>query len=247
MASPQLENGHVKIATELFEALCLLRIPGEARQVFDFILRKTYGFNKKTDCIALSQFVIGTGLKKQTVIRALSKLKQMNLITQKDNDIANEYVIVKDYSKWVPLPKKITLSKKITSVTQKDNNRNPKRYIQKTITKDTITKDITSGVEDNAGDHALIVEVFKAFETVDPKNKTLYGNKTQRKACEFLLKEYGLDRVKRAIELLPEINTRNLYIGQITTPYELQQNWVKLGNALRKNQVITQPKWKVWN
>ena len=46
----------------------------------------------------------------------------MNLIIiQKDNDIANIYSINKDFQSWKPLSKKITLSKKIMTVIQKDN------------------------------------------------------------------------------------------------------------------------------
>lgn len=77
-------------------------------------------------------------------------------------------------------------------------------------------------------------EILKAFESVDPKNKTMYGNTTQRKACDFLLSEYGLERILKAISILPQVNQEKLYIAQITTPYELQQNWVKLGNLLRQ-------------
>lgn len=86
----------------------------------------------------------------------------------------------------------------------------------------------------------LGAEIIKAFEAVDPKNKTMYGNTTQRKACDFLLKEFGLDKVLRVIEALPQINTQKLYIAQITTPYELQMNWVKLGNILiqKKGEVV---------
>jgi hypothetical protein len=84
--------------------------------------------------------------------------------------------------------------------------------------------------------HPLTAEVIKAFESIDPKNKTMYGNITQRKASTFLIEEYGIERVTKAISLLPQINQQNLYISQITTPYELQQNWVKLGNAYKKKQ-----------
>ena len=45
MASPQTENGYVKIATELHDALCKTRISGEARQMLDVIIRKTYGYD----------------------------------------------------------------------------------------------------------------------------------------------------------------------------------------------------------
>lgn len=144
MANPQKENGYTAIANELFEALCEIRINGEARQVLDVIFRKTYGFNKKEDRIALSQFVEKTKLKKPTVCKALNKLKEMNLIvvTQKGNE-DNIFKINKDYNTWKPLPKKITvkkepksLPKKITSVTQKDNSSLPK----KPHTKDNTTK-----------------------------------------------------------------------------------------------------------
>lgn len=108
MASPQCENGYTKIANEIMESLARIRIPGEARQVFDVILRKTYGYNKKEDAISLSQFCLATGITKPNVCAALKKLKEMNLITQNHNAIANVYSINKDYSQWKPLPKKIT-------------------------------------------------------------------------------------------------------------------------------------------
>lgn len=115
MANPQKENGYTAIANELFEALCRIRVNGEARQVLDVVFRKTYGFNKKEDRIALSQFVDITGLKKQTVCKALNKLKYMNLIvvTQKGNAEDNIFNINKDYTTWKPLPKKVTNKGKV--------------------------------------------------------------------------------------------------------------------------------------
>lgn len=98
-------------------------------------------------------------------------------------------------------------------------------------------KENTSNKELNTSNEgslqALIPEILKEFETIDPKNKTYYGNKTQRSACEFLLKEYGLERTLKAIKMLPVINQQKLYIRQITTPYELKENWVKIGNAIK--------------
>ena len=47
MANPQKENGYTSIANDIVEALAGIRIPGEARQCLDVILRKTYGWNKK--------------------------------------------------------------------------------------------------------------------------------------------------------------------------------------------------------
>lgn len=142
MASPQKENGYVPIANEIVEALARIRISGEAMQVLWVVLRKTYGFNKKEDYIALSQFVLATGLKKPTVCKAINRLVSLGVVTQKDNGEGKTYMFIKDFEHWSPLPKKITLPKKVIGVTKKGNNRYPKRVLQKT--KDTITKDISA-------------------------------------------------------------------------------------------------------
>jgi phage replication O-like protein O len=118
VANPQSEEGHLRIANEVWDSLVSIRIPGEARQVLDFIIRKTWGWGKKTDKIPLSQFCIATKLKKSTVIKARKKLLTMNLITvtQKGNDPILTYGFIKDYSKWRPLPKKETKIKKQTKL-----------------------------------------------------------------------------------------------------------------------------------
>lgn len=99
--------------------------------------------------------------------------------------------------------------------------------------------------EHNTGDEvARVPEVIKAFETVDPKNKTYYKNTTQRDACVFLIKEYGIDRVFKFVSILPRLNEKKLYIRQVTTPWELKENWVKIGNAL-KQQKDSQKDYKI--
>ena len=99
MANPQAENGHIDIANEIMDAFASIRIPGEARQVLDFIIRKTWGWQKKEDLIPLSQFILATKLKKATICKAIKKLELMNLvITQKGNDGITKYNINKDVS-----------------------------------------------------------------------------------------------------------------------------------------------------
>ncbi len=135
MADVQLENGYIRIAIEIYEAWAKIRINGEARQVLDTIIRKTYGWQKKEDNISLSQFNLATGLKRPTICKALKKLTIMNLIIiQKDNGIGNIYKLNKDFSTWKPLPKKVI----VENITQKDNKPLPKKI----HTIDTNTKDI---------------------------------------------------------------------------------------------------------
>ena len=152
MANPQWEDGFVKIATEVFERLCRIRIPGEVRQVVDVVIRKTWGFNKKWDWIPLSQFCELTGIPKPHIIRALHKAEQMNLITKKGNSVAQKgnevgvsYCFNKNYEEWKPLPKKVTLPKKVMDVAQKGNEPLPKKAPSIDNTKDTSSKDTSAG------------------------------------------------------------------------------------------------------
>ena len=97
---PQLEDGYTRIATELLEALISYRIAGEQMQCLLFIIRKTYGFGKKRDNIALSQFVDATGMKKSSICRALSGLEEKKIIViKKDNKISLSYEVNKYYKK----------------------------------------------------------------------------------------------------------------------------------------------------
>ena len=110
MASPQPDK-FTKISNELLDALVKIRIPGEARQVFDYILRRTCGFDKKKDQISLSQFVEATTLNKRSVERAIKRLKNMKLIIvyKKTEKCTPIYYIQKNYKLWIT--KKLTTPK----------------------------------------------------------------------------------------------------------------------------------------
>jgi phage replication O-like protein O len=98
--SPQLEDGYVKIANELWDALCKTRIPGECRQVLDCIIRKTFGWNKKEDRISYSQMARMTGLKRENVIRAIKRLVQMKIVLKNNDSRVNSYMLNKNHGNW---------------------------------------------------------------------------------------------------------------------------------------------------
>lgn len=145
MASPQLENGYCSFATEIIDQFCKYRLSGEEWLVLWAIFRKTYCWHKKEDRIALSTFAVMTGLRRQTVLRALLKLssKKIIVINKKDDRTPNLYAFNKHFDTWLSLTKKITLyPKKITPVPKKDNFLYPKKgHSIDTISKDTYSKD----------------------------------------------------------------------------------------------------------
>jgi len=181
-ASPQTENGYTMIANELFDALIRFRIPGEQRQVIDFIIRKTYGFRKKVDAIPLIQFVKATGIKKSHVIRAINVLKLRNMISGAKTGTfdATIYGINKDYRSWRKPPRKVPkkglVPKKATKVPKRGPIKVPKRGHSKENTKETNQKkkDI-SAFPQKAGEKAGPPEPFYLTK----KKKKLKGWKLE--------------------------------------------------------------------
>ena len=96
MASPQKENGYTSIANELLEAFCLVKMPEYERAIILHIWRKTYGFSKKEDWIANSQFVLATGINKSNISRGLASLKGKNVVICRDNRVS----VNKDWESW---------------------------------------------------------------------------------------------------------------------------------------------------
>jgi len=142
MTNPRHKTGFIKVPNELLDALCKIRIAGQSRQVLDAIIRKTLGYNKPIDWIALSQFEKMTGLSKPHVIRAIDKLLIMNLIYKEKRGSIVLYSLNQDYNTWIPLPKKVTVPKKAINVANKGNPSLPIKVPTKdNTTTDNITKD----------------------------------------------------------------------------------------------------------
>src|SRR5262245_36096338 len=114
MANPQLENGFTQIAHEIMEALAKINLsPYESRAIW-FILRKTYGWKKKRDWIALAQFSKGLNLDRRHVHRALKGLlSKLMIVISRDDKNRPSYSFQKDYSKWKVSSVEMTKSKSV--------------------------------------------------------------------------------------------------------------------------------------
>lgn len=127
MASPQLENGYVKIANELLEALMRTPLSDYENRFLRALMRKTYGYNKKQDWVADSQIVKMTGMRKQHVWRTKERLIKRKIVTY----VGYRLAINKDYDEWLDsnlnrllaAPKQVTLAapKQVPTKDNKDN------------------------------------------------------------------------------------------------------------------------------
>ncbi len=97
MASPQRENGFTAISNELFEVVVRTPLPGRHKDLLLYVMRKTYGYQKKKDYISLSQFEDGTGIDRSGVCKIIKDLVAWKLLA-KEGSI---YALNKDYSTWL--------------------------------------------------------------------------------------------------------------------------------------------------
>ncbi len=135
--SAQLENGHTRIANEILESLCKLKISNYESRFLYALFRKTYGFQKKEDFISLSQFSKLTGIEPQHIARAKKQLLEKRMIVLNKNKIG----INTELPQWV-VPEQV-VPNKVTSSTSRGNQVVPHEVDTKeTLTKETIQKKV---------------------------------------------------------------------------------------------------------
>ena len=145
-----------KILAEMARSLAFC----EKTRVFCAILRKTAGWNKKADWIALSQFEDLTGMAKPNVCRTLRKLLDEKIIIKVDN----KYRINDITARWKALSKRTPFIK-----TDKVDYQNGQSGLSKsTPTKETLTKNKyiqkKKGKGQNNFDPPPLIEIQEIFK-----------------------------------------------------------------------------------
>lgn len=86
--------------------------------------------------------------------------------------------------------------------------------------------------------HNNIISLINKWKVINPLYKTWFGNKTQRKACEFLLTDKDIDQniLLFITDNLDTISKSSKYCPDIHTPQKLLLNWSKLLSHIQKNQ-----------
>ena len=82
-----MQKNFTQIPNRLLEEIARSKVFCEKTRIFCVICRKTYGWNKKSDRIALSQFEEMTGMKRPNICRTLKKLEEAGVIIKMDNKI----------------------------------------------------------------------------------------------------------------------------------------------------------------
>ncbi|MGG5988364.1 replication protein [Salmonella enterica] len=139
-----LDDGFTRIANEILEAVMHAGLSQHQLLVFMAVMRKTYGFNKKSDWVSNEQISELTGILPHKCSAAKSALVKRGILTQTGRVIG----INKTVSEWSSLPVKGTEKKpylKKVNLPESGNKSLPESgngyYPNQVNTKDTITKD----------------------------------------------------------------------------------------------------------
>ena len=95
-----VEKGYTRIADELLEALCKIDMAGRYFRIVNTVIRKTYGYNKKSDWIALEQFSEMTGISKKHVSPLITHLVTAKILLRSESGQVKEVSINKAISEW---------------------------------------------------------------------------------------------------------------------------------------------------
>ncbi|MGI4414579.1 replication protein [Klebsiella pneumoniae] len=139
-----LDDGFTRIANELLEAVMHAGLSQHQLLVFMAVMRKTYGFNKKSDWVSNEQISVLTGILPHKCSAAKSALVKRGILTQTGRVIG----INKAVSEWSSLPVKGTEKKpylKKVTLPESGKKRLPESgnayYPNQVNTKDKHTKD----------------------------------------------------------------------------------------------------------
>ena len=224
MVSPQKENGFTAIANEILEQVVKTDILASEFRILLFILRKTYGYQKKEDRISLTQFEKGTELSRATVVKALKNLVARNILVK---TAIPTYSFNKYYDKWVVYTAKLVKHNDKGSIA---------RFTKIGIDGYTHKRKKEMTKENTEQGSELVNPLIKEFESINPSSKNFYARPPQRKACQFLIDTYGFERVVSVVQkTLPKTNGMQFF-PTITTPIQLQDKWSMLESAIKRYQ-----------
>jgi predicted transcriptional regulator len=183
-----------------------------------------------------------TGLSIQTIRTCLERLKSTGEITSKSTNKFRIITLV-NYDSYQNRGKNQQANQQAhQQTTNKQLTTNKKvKKVKKVISK---SKDLP---KKTIKYNPLGSQVIKAFEVINPSCSRFYGNTTQRKACDELLKAHGLKNVMTVVEkILPKTNLKPRYeFPYIDTPHQLFTNWGKLATAFRSKKELSETKHKV--
>jgi phage replication O-like protein O len=103
LANPQVENGHLKIANEVWEHLIVSGMSGSEFPIVMAVIRQSWGWKKKQTEISLLQFKGFTRLPERTIAHCLKSLVHRKILIHVPGGgrgNSSKWTFNKDWEKW---------------------------------------------------------------------------------------------------------------------------------------------------
>lgn len=175
-----IENGYTRIANDIMDALAFADVTLREMKIILVIIRRTYGFQKKSDWIALDQFVEATGIAKENISRILSSLVSKKIIEKEGHGYIKKIAINTQLSDWVSRGNIVTGDKE--EIVIDDNGGGFRRQ---NVTDDKLspaTKEIVTsdkGIVASDNKDVSKRQPQKKKENITKERKEIYNRKTK--------------------------------------------------------------------
>ena len=93
-----LEGNFTQFPNDILEALVRTHLCPNEWKIVILVIRKTFGWHKRTDWIALSQIAQYTGITRSNVCRYIKSLIQRNILVRSDTKHVG---LLEDTTKWL--------------------------------------------------------------------------------------------------------------------------------------------------
>lgn len=204
--SPQVEDGHCRMNNEILQKLIAHKLNGSQLSVVLYIWRKTWGFNKKEDAIAISQFVRATRLSSRGIQMALKQLKKLRIIFYKQNgplkngSPLNIYLFNKHWDTWRGRPLQDSSPLKNKVATGAKTCTRPLNKPAPTI--NNITKDNKQKTVRPANpDHSKFVKYWCETYEANVHEPYMFAGQKDGKLVKDLISTFGYEKLCKMAEM----------------------------------------------
>lgn len=128
--TPQLENGYIRVATQILKDWQKLNLSPYQWRVLFHIIEFTYGFHCKENKISVSHIVKATGIRQAHISRALKELISKNIVSRKSGFCAYN----KNSKSWklnIPVEVSTYTSRGIKNIPVEGDNKNTLKITNK--------------------------------------------------------------------------------------------------------------------
>lgn len=158
------DNGFTRIANELLEAIASADLTARQLKLMLAYIRKTYGFNKKSDRIADEQIAQLTGLSRQNVNKAKKELISMNCLLLDGSQIG----VNKEISAW-----QFSKCLQVSNLVSKPETKNVSKLETLPVSKlETHKRHSSKDKKDNSNKPPIVPRSEVAKSTEKPKAKS---------------------------------------------------------------------------